>query len=131
MSDRYPGILRFSFGDTPALIEELTALVVAGTKTATCAAKDQAEQNGWAMTPGQLSIARDAQGNDKVLLKTVEVSFCRFCDVDEQFAFDEGEDDRSLESWRAGHKEYFSRTWRWSEDMMLYCERFRVVEVLS
>lgn len=130
-AERYPGVLRFSFGDTPELIAELTALVVAGTKTATCAALDQAEQNGWVMKPGQLSIARDADGRDKVLLETVEVSFRRFCDVDAAFAYDEGEDDRTLESWRAAHRDYFTRSWRWSEDMMLYCERFRVVEVLS
>jgi uncharacterized protein YhfF len=131
MSGNYEGVLRFTFGDNPALSEELTALVVAGTKTATCAAKDQAEANGWVMTPGQLSIARDAEGRDKVLMETVEVSFRRFNEVDAAFAFDEGEDDRTLESWRAGHRRYFERNGGWAEDMMLYCERFKVIEVLS
>ena len=68
MTDRHPGILRFQFGDNPALIEELTALVIAGTKTATCANAEQARANGWVMTPGQLSIAQHA---DEPALKIV------------------------------------------------------------
>lgn len=131
MTERYPGVLRFSFGDSPALIEELTALVIAGRKTATCAPADKARANGWVMEPGRLSIARHGDGSDAVLLETVEVSFRRFNEVDEAFAYDEGEDDRTLASWRREHGRYFARNGGWSEDMMLYCERFRVVEIFA
>lgn len=130
-ADSYPGVLRFQFGDNPALIEELTALVISGKKTATCASAEMAHKNDWVMQPGQLSIAQDSAGRDAVLLETVETSFRRFDEVDAAFAHDEGEDDRTLASWRRAHGRYFARNGGWSNDMMLYCERFRVVEVLA
>jgi uncharacterized protein YhfF len=47
-------------------------------------------------------------------------------------AHDEGEDDRSLESWRVGHRRYWERgaaapgrTWSPADEMVL--ERFQVV----
>ncbi|MEO1277180.1 MAG: ASCH domain-containing protein, partial [Pseudomonadota bacterium] len=42
-------------------------------------------------------------------------------------ALAEGEND-SLEGWRADHRAYFERNGGWSPDMMLLCERFRVIE---
>jgi uncharacterized protein YhfF len=47
------------------------------------------------------------------------------------FAYEEGEGDRSLRYWREAHRNYFGRMGRFSEDMMLMCERFRLVEVLA
>ncbi|HAX69535.1 MAG TPA: ASCH domain-containing protein, partial [Anaerolineae bacterium] len=56
----------------------------------------------------------------------------KYNEVDADFARDEGEEDLSLESWRAGHKRFFTRTLaeigrEFSEDMPLICERFRVI----
>jgi uncharacterized protein YhfF len=51
--------------------------------------------------------------------------------VDAGFARDEGEGDRSLAYWRGAHREYFGRQGKFSEDMMLMCERFRLVEVFA
>lgn len=129
-AEKYAGVLRFTFGDDPALADELLALVLEGRKTATCCALAQAEAEGWLMQPGDLSIARDSTGRERCVIETVEATRRRFCDVDAAFAFDEGENDRTLESWRAGHRRYFERNGGWSDEMMLYCERFRVVEVL-
>ena len=131
LAERYPGVLRFTFGDNPVLADELLALVLAGKKTATCCALAQAEAEGWLMQPGDLSIARDSAGVERCLIETVEATQRRFNEVDAAFAFDEGEDDRTLESWRREHRVYFERNGGWAEDMMLYCERFRVIEVLS
>jgi uncharacterized protein YhfF len=128
--DRYVGVLRFSFGDNPKLADELLALVLAGKKTATCCALEQAKREGWIMKPGDISIARDSTGRDRCVIETVEATTRRFNEVDAAFAFDEGEDDRTLQSWRREHGLYFARNGGWSEDMVLYCERFRVVEVL-
>ena len=128
---KYADVMRFSFGDSPALADALLALVVEGRKTATCSAWDAAEADGEIMKPGDLSVARDGAGRDACVIETVEVTKRRFCDVDAAFAFEEGEDDRTLESWRAGHRRYFERNGGWSDEMWLACERFRVVEVLS
>ena len=130
-SGRYPGVVRFAFGDSPALADELLALVLAGKKTATCGDWAETTAKYGLMKPGDLSVVQDGAGCDACVIETVEVTQRRFDEVDAQFAFDEGEDDRTLDSWRRAHRRYFERNGGWSEDMMLYCERFRVVEVLS
>jgi uncharacterized protein YhfF len=58
----------------------------------------------------------------------VELTRRRFNDVDAAFSSDEGEGDRSLAYWRAAHRRYFARLGQFAENMLLYCERFRVVE---
>jgi uncharacterized protein YhfF len=52
--------------------------------------------------------------------------------VDEEFAYSEGEGDRSLEYWRKAHIRYFKRVLskikkEFSEEMPIVCERFKVV----
>ena len=55
----------------------------------------------------------------------------RVCMVDTAFAYEEGEGDRSLQYWRDAHRNYFGRQGKFREDMMLMCERFRLVEVFA
>jgi uncharacterized protein YhfF len=50
----------------------------------------------------------------------------RFCDVNESFALAEGEND-DLQGWRRGHQRYFERHGDFDNDMMLVCERFKLV----
>ena len=65
------------------------------------------------------------------IIETVEIVQRRFSEVDEAHAHDEGEGDRSLTYWRDAHRQYFSRRGQFAEDMLLCCERFRVVERLT
>jgi uncharacterized protein YhfF len=65
------------------------------------------------------------------VIETVELSLRNFAEVDEQFAFDEGEGNRTLEFWRQAHCTYFGRRGQFSEDMLLWCERFRLVERIT
>ncbi len=117
----------FSFGDSPELADELAQLVLAGKKTATC----------WAAVEGPLShvgermVMLDGGGCPRAVLETVELTQRRYDEVDAAFAYDEGEDDRSLEAWRRAHRNYFTRKGQFAPDMMLYCERFRVVRVIE
>src|SRR4051794_25352220 len=117
----------FSYGDNPALADELVALVVAGRKTATC----WAAAEGLLTTPGKRMVARDGQGRPRAVIEATELTQRRFGEVDEAFAFDEGEGDRTLSYWRTAHKRYFTRLGQFSPDMLLWCERFRVVEVIA
>jgi uncharacterized protein YhfF len=55
----------------------------------------------------------------------------RFNDVDEALAHDEGEGDQTLSWWRQAHTNYFTRRSEFSADMELYCERFRLIEILG
>jgi uncharacterized protein YhfF len=72
----------------------------------------------------------DGHGAPRCVIESTEVTYRRYSEVDAKFAFDEGEGDRSLKYWREAHREYFSRQGSFSEDMMLMCERFRLVEIL-
>jgi uncharacterized protein YhfF len=51
-----------------------------------------------------------------------------FSEIDERFAFDEGEGDRTLTYWRTAHQGYFERQGAFFPDMLLYCERFPLIE---
>ncbi len=123
----------FQFGDNPALAEELAGLVLEGTKTATCGDLWSYEAEGQSLTPvGALSVVLDGSGQPVAVIETVEITVQRFDEVDERFARDEGEGDRSLGYWRAAHRSFFSRTLpaigrSFAEDMPLVCERFRRV----
>jgi len=117
----------FSFGDSPVLAEELAQLVLAGKKTATCCSV----ADGTTTQVGKRMVMLDGAGRPRAVIETVELTQCRFDEVDAAFAFDEGENDRSLDGWRRAHERYFTRLGQFAADMMLYCERFRVVAVLS
>jgi uncharacterized protein YhfF len=121
------------WGDSPAMADELGALVVQGTKTATCSAlwEWQAEGN---LIPqaGLITIALDGRGEPLCIVETVEVTVRKYNEVAADFAREEGEGDLSLNYWREAHKNYFSRVLKkidkeFSEDMPLVCERFRVI----
>lgn len=117
----------FSFGDGPVLADALGALVLSGRKTATCWAASE----GLLTEVGKRMVMLDGAGRPRAVIETVELTRRRFGDVDAAFAHDEGEGDRSLDYWRRAHREYFGRLGRYAPDMLLYCERFRVVERIA
>jgi uncharacterized protein YhfF len=123
----------WSFGDNPALADELAALVLAGIKTATCSALWEHEADAEPLPQiGSLSIILDGAGLPLAVIETVEVQIKPYDQVDTAFAYDEGEDDRSLASWREGHRRFFTRALaaigrEFDETMPLVCERFRVL----
>jgi uncharacterized protein YhfF len=117
----------FKFGDGPELCAHLISLVRAGKKTATCGALRDFEADGDDMpVVGRQDIALNWDDTPELLIETVEVALRRFCDVDADFALAEGEDD-SLAGWQAGHRTFFERNGGWEPEMMLVCERFRLV----
>lgn len=123
-----------SFGDSPGLADELGELIAAGVKTATCSALWEYEADGEPLpAPGQLTIVLNGGGMPLCIIETTEVEIRRFDQVDERFAYEEGEGDRSLAYWRRVHTEFFTRTLprigrKMDETMPLVCERFKVVE---
>ena len=123
----------WSFGDEPALADGLGALVVSGRKTATCSALWELEADGEPVArPGEKSVILDGGGEPLCIIETTGVEIRRYDEVDEDFAREEGEGDRSLEHWREAHRDFFARTLprigrAFAEDMPLVCERFRVI----
>lgn len=125
--EKYQGLRTFAFGDGPALADELLDLVIREVKTATCSTEDEPNTS----TPGERWIVLDGRGVPSCVIETLEVTYRRYGEVDAAFAYEEGEGDRSLAYWRQAHRNYFGRLGRFSEDMMLMCERFRLVEVFE
>ena len=119
---------RVAFGDGPELADELLALVLGGHKRATC----------WSAADGLLGanvggrwVVEDSKGHPRAVVETVDLRERRFDDVDADFAAAEGEGDRSLAYWRDAHRRYFTRNGGFAPDMMLWCERFVLIEVLE
>jgi uncharacterized protein YhfF len=122
---KYQGLRSFAFGDGPELADKLLDLVIKGLKTATCSTEDEPNTS----TSGERWIVLDGRGEPACVIETIEVTYRRFPEVDAAFAYEEGEGDRSLDYWRQAHRTYFGRQGKFREDMMLMCERFRLVEV--
>ena len=131
LNDDYPGAGTFKFGDNPELCARLLRLVREGKKTATCgdAREFDAEPESMPVV-GRCDIACEWDGTPALVIRTVEVTRRRYCDVDADFALAEGENE-TLEGWRKDHKAVFKRNGGWHPEMELICERFELVEVLE
>ena len=121
------------FGDSAELADELLRLVVEGRKraTSTLVAEFLAE-SGPLPRIGSHWIVCDGAGAPRLVLRTTELRIGSFHSVDEAFAYDEGEDDRTRTSWMREHRRYWQRRAvalgiEWSEDDEIVFERFTVV----
>jgi len=121
------------FGDNPALAAELVALVLEGRKTASGGLLIEYEKDEFPLpNVGDRKIVINGSREPVCVIEVTDVEIKKFSEVDAAFAYDEGEDDRSYESWHREHVKYFTRRLRnwsmeFSEDLPVVCERFRVV----
>jgi uncharacterized protein YhfF len=98
------------FGDSAELADELIELVVNGPKRATAGALVDYQLEGAPLPqPGTIWIVTDGAGQARAVLRTTEVRIGPLTSVDESFAWDEGEGDRTREWWLAAHQEFFRR----------------------
>ena len=58
---------------------------------------------------GDHSVILDGAGRPVAVIRATEVRVLPFAEVDEAFAYDEGEGDRTLAWWREAHWAFFSR----------------------
>lgn len=118
------------FGDTVELADELIHLVLHGPKRATAGAvADYEAENEALPVTGDLSIVTDGSMRPRALLEVTEVRVGPLSSVDEAFAYDEGEDDRTRESWLDGHTWFFTRAYarlglEFHPDIPVVFERF-------
>ncbi|MGY1746045.1 ASCH domain-containing protein [Blastococcus sp. SYSU D00695] len=121
------------FGDSPAMNDELLGLVLAGTKRATAGLVTDFAARGQPLPRiGGHWLVADGAGVPRCVLRSTDLRLGRLASVDDAFAWDEGEGDRTREGWLAGHLRYFTRTLaargeRWSDDLEVVFERFAVV----
>ena len=121
------------FGNNKEMADGLGSLARAGIKTATCSLLWEHELGGQQNPElGQVNLVTDWEGHPLCILETTELVIRIFDEVDERFAYDEGEGDRSLSYWRDVHWRYFSQICasigrQPSRSMPLLCERFRLL----
>ena len=119
-----------SFGDSAELADALLREVLHGTKRATSALAAEFLDDEQALPRiGSHWIACDGAGKPRVILQSIWLKLGTFKDADADFARDEGEDDKSLESWQREHSKYWKRTEAaqgrvWDEEMLIVFERF-------
>lgn len=121
------------FGDSPELADELLGYVLAGTKRATAGlvAEYVAEGEPLPRVGGHWVVC-DGSGAPRVVLRTTELRVGPLSSVDERFAWDEGEGDRTLGGWLDTHRRFFRRSCErigveFSDDLDVCFERFAVV----
>lgn len=116
------------FGDSPAMADALLALVLQGPKRATCGLPEPAEP----VVLGGHWVVQDGSGRSRAVLRTTDVRSGRLDSVDDAFAWDEGEGDRTRESWLREHRRYVARALGLPEGadvdhVAVVLERFAVV----
>ncbi|MCL2559872.1 MAG: ASCH domain-containing protein [Turicibacter sp.] len=114
--------------------DELADLIIRGIKTATCSGHAFYEADEPLPAVGDYSIVLNSKDEPVAMIKIVEVTLTPMNEVTEAFARAEGEGDLSYEYWYEGHKEVFTRElaelgMAFTEDMLLVCERFELVDV--
>lgn len=112
--------------------KKLALLVLAGKKRATASLMEYEADTSDGGTVGGYSVVTDFEGNPQCVIQTTEVACLPFSEVDAQFAFDEGEGDRTLEYWRAAHRKFFIECCRelgveFDESMPICCKRFKML----
>lgn len=121
------------FGDTPALAHELAELVLHGPKRATASlawSNETAPQA--APVPDGYSVITEFDGTPRAVIRTTSLETRPLAAVDAQFAWDEGEGDRTLADWLDGHRRYFARECAqlgrtFSDDAPVALERFELL----
>ena len=93
----FPGPLR----------DKLVAAILDGTKTTTTALAALYVDEPLPVA-GDVSAVVDSDGRRVAAIETTAVRVLRLADVDLQHAIDEGEGDRTVAQWRAGHEEFWN-----------------------
>jgi len=123
----------WSFGDNPELADELLELVLAGKKTGTATLVIELEKEGEKMPEvGDYNVILDGKGRPAAIIRTTSVNIKPFNQLEETYAYSEGEDDRTLESWKREHWKYWTRKgqklgFTMKEDLLVICENFELV----
>jgi len=121
------------FGDTEVLANELSELVRTGRKTSTSSLVWTLEEKGWKMpVVGDHVVVTTWDGKPSCIIEITEVAVRPFGEIDERFAYDYGEGDRTLRWWREAMWDYYAEECRKlgrdpSLDMPLVCQRFCVL----
>jgi len=118
------------FANNRETAKKLVQLVLSGKKKATASLMENELDNGDGGIVGGYSVVTDFDGNPQCVIVTTEVRQMPFNEVDEEFAFDEGEGDQTLEYWRNAHEKFFTECCHelgivFDQSMLISCKRFK------
>lgn len=122
----------WQFGETP---DYLAKLVIDGVKTATCSGLVFYELEKEPLPAvDDYSIILSSNDEPLAIIRTSQVDLMPMNEVPEEFAIAEGEGDRTYRYWKEAHERFFKKELsevglEYTEDMMLVCERFELVDV--
>ena len=128
-----PLVTTYAFGDSAEMADELGQLVLLGPKRATAGLVQEFEADGEPLPRvGDRCVVAGGDGRPLAVVRTTDVRVGPLSSVDDQFAWDEGEGDRTRVWWLDAHTRYFSRQcaragWDFSADVEVVFERFEVV----
>ncbi|OOR16943.1 MULTISPECIES: ASCH domain-containing protein [Bacillus cereus group] len=131
-NEKPKSVMAWQFGDSP---DYLAQLVIDGVKTATCSGHIFYElENEPLPTTKDYSIILNSQDEPVAIIKTIEVTVTPMNEVTEEFAIAEGEGDLTYNYWRDTHIQFFTKELYelglgFSEDMLLVCERFELIDI--
>ena len=104
--DRYVVV---QMGDSAELANELVDLMLAGRKRATASLARDFEGEEPLPKVGDYVLVVDGTATPRCIWRTTEVTIKPLIEVDDAFAWDEGEGDRSRAFWLDAHQRYFAR----------------------
>ena len=122
-----------AFGDSTELANELVELALAGTKRATASlVRDYTSGDEPMPQVGDFVVVIDGNGTPRCIWRTTQVVVKPLIEVDDAFAWDEGEGERTRDSWLSDHREYFSdqasrEGFEMFDEIETVFERFKVV----
>lgn len=125
-------------GKGSGLEDELADLVAKGIKTATCSWYEifQIEKEPLPKV-GERSYILNSKDQPVCIIEITNVVIKPFLEVDEEFAYLEGEGDRSYSYWKTEHERFFTCYAReigieWnSKTQSVVCEYFKVLHVFD
>ena len=119
-----------AFGDSPDMQTELADLVIAGDKRAS-AALDRWYDDETRPKPGDLALILNGAGEPVCVIRTTRVDVMPVTEVSAEFAFEEGEGDKTLAWWLKAHRAFWRgeaarEGFEYSDDLDVCCERFEL-----
>jgi uncharacterized protein YhfF len=99
-----------AFGDSAEMADALAEIVINGPKRATAGLRRDFGPGGEPMpVVGGHVVVIDGSGRPRCIWRTTEVTVKPLIEVDDAFAWDGGEGDRTRADWLDGHRRYFTR----------------------
>jgi uncharacterized protein YhfF len=125
-------VTAYAFGDSAEMADELGLLVLRGPKRATAELVQAFEtQDEPLPRVGDRCLVLGGDGRPLAIVRTTDVRVGPLSSVDDRFAWDEGEGDRTRVWWLEAHVRYFTRECtamglRFSDDIDVVFERFEL-----